>query len=106
MAEEEENGAEAFEDPALDNDEAEPTEHQLSVSGLDFGTKRKVLKKLFKKYGSVVSVKRYVRGAPRRADISFSSADEMQAAIDAMNGEEIEGRKVKVRTTPVPEAEE
>merc|ERR1712217_530028 len=90
-----------LEDPAADNDEGEPTAHSLSVGGLAFTTKRKVVRKAFAKFGNVVTVRRYVRGAPRRADVSFATNEEMQAAIDGMNEKEIEGRKVKVKVTPV-----
>mmetsp|Transcript_95014 Transcript_95014/g.268491 ORF Transcript_95014/g.268491 Transcript_95014/m.268491 type:complete len:325 (-) Transcript_95014:556-1530(-) len=92
-----------FEDPCLDNDDGEPSAHSVSVGGLSFDTKRKVLKKIFKAFGTVVTVRRYVPGAPRRADVSYSSADEMKAAIEGMNGKDIEGRTVKVITTPVVE---
>merc|ERR1711879_286192 len=68
---------EGFEDPSVDNDDGEPTAYSLSVGGLSFDTKRAVLRKAFKKFGTVVTVKRYVQGAPRRADITFSSADEL-----------------------------
>lgn len=37
------------------------------------------VRKAFKKFGTIVSVRRYVQGAPRRADVSYSSAAEMQA---------------------------
>merc|ERR1719343_485128 len=96
---------EGFEDPALDNDDGDPTQFSLSVGGLSFDTKRAVLKKAFKKFGTVVTVRRYVLGAPRRADITFSSAEELKAAIAGMDGHEIEGRKIKVKETPVAAAE-
>merc|ERR1719498_2078142 len=89
-----------FEDPALDNDEAEPTQHSLSVSGLAFTTKREAVRKVLKKFGKVVTVRRFVQGAPRRADVSFASSDDMKAALEGMEGVEIEGKPVKVKVTP------
>ena len=41
-----------------------------------------------KKFGKVVTVRRWVRGAPRRADVSFSAAEEMDAAIAGMADKE------------------
>lgn len=41
-----------------------------------------------KKFGTVVTVRRWVRGAPRRADVSFSTAEEMDAAISGLEGKE------------------
>eukprot|EP00446_Apocalathium_sp_SHHI-4_P067565 CAMPEP_0177523620 /NCGR_PEP_ID=MMETSP0369-20130122/49492_1 /TAXON_ID=447022 ORGANISM="Scrippsiella hangoei-like, Strain SHHI-4" /NCGR_SAMPLE_ID=MMETSP0369 /ASSEMBLY_ACC=CAM_ASM_000364 /LENGTH=82 /DNA_ID=CAMNT_0019003479 /DNA_START=12 /DNA_END=256 /DNA_ORIENTATION=+ len=61
-----------FVDPRLDNDDAEPSAHSISVGGLSFDTKSKALKKIFKEFGTVVTVRRYVPGAPRRADVSYS----------------------------------
>mmetsp|Transcript_6019 Transcript_6019/g.14288 ORF Transcript_6019/g.14288 Transcript_6019/m.14288 type:complete len:158 (-) Transcript_6019:209-682(-) len=92
-----------YEDPALDNDEGEPTEFSVSIGGLSFETKRKALRKACAKFGEVVTVRRWVRGAPRRADVSFSSAEEMEAAIQGMEGKEIDGRTVKVKATPKEE---
>ena len=81
----------------------------MSIGGLSFETKRKALRKagtdnaLFSwpvcvspavtcqacaKFGEVVTVRRWVRGAPRRADVSFSSAEEMEAAIQGMEGKD------------------
>merc|ERR1740123_719789 len=91
------------EDPALDNDEGEPTEHKVSVGSLAFTTKRKAVRKVFAKFGTVVTVRRYVKACPRRADLSYESKEEMQAAIDGMNGKELDGRVLKVRLTPPPE---
>merc|ERR1712217_404679 len=95
-----------LEDPAADNDEGEPTQHSISVGSLAFTTKRKAVRKAFAKFGTVVSVRRYVKGAPRRADVSFSTREEMQAAIEGMNEQEIDGRKIKVKETPVEVAAE
>ena len=91
------------------NDEGEPTEFSVSIGGLSFETKRKALRKAgtdeivrwsvcvpplavmcqaCAKFGEVVTVRRWVRGAPRRADVSFSSAEEMEAAIQGMEGKD------------------
>merc|ERR1712007_262803 len=95
-----------FEDPALDNDEAIPSPHSLSVTGLSFETKREAVRTIFSKFGTIVSVRRYVPGAPRQAAVSFSTAEEMNAAIKAMDGQEIEKREVKCKVTPVVEEDE
>ena len=84
-----------YEDPALDNDEGEPTEHSLSLGGLSFDTTRKTVRKVLSKIHKPITVRRYVPGAPRRADVSFTTDAEMNAALEAINGQEIEGRKVK-----------
>eukprot|EP00971_Amphidinium_carterae_P182385 3619790-Amphidinium_carterae.1 len=71
-------GLSEFVDPALDNDEMEPSAHRLAVRGLSFDTKRKTIRKAFAKHGTVVSVKRYVpgehRGSPTHSGV-FSSTD-------------------------------
>merc|ERR550514_1406225 len=64
-------------DLALDNDEAEPTEHSVTVSNLSYETKRAAVRKAAKRFGTVVSVRRFVREAPRHAHVSFSTSAEM-----------------------------
>ncbi|CAE7215227.1 EBP2 [Symbiodinium natans] len=92
-----------YEDPALDNDDGEPTQFSVSIGGLSFDTKRAAVRKACAKFGEVVTVRRWVRGAPRRADVSFSSAEEMEAAIQGMEGKELDGRTVKAKATPKEE---
>ena len=58
---------------------------RLEHLGVSFTTS---CRQAVKKFGKVVTVRRWVRGAPRRADVSFATAEEADAAIEGLQGKD------------------
>ncbi len=73
---------------------------KLYVGNLSYSTDEESLSSLFQSYGTVESVKiitdRNTGSSKGFGFVEMSSDDEAQAAIDAVNGTEVDGRQLKV----------
>ena len=75
-------------------------EKKLYVGNLSYTLSDESLKELFEEFGEVVSAQIIMDRRTNRSKgfgfVEMSSTDEAQAAIDAMNEKEIEGRSLTV----------
>jgi len=71
------------------------THSNVYISGLPHGTDELALRQWFEVFGSIVSLKCFVE--KRYGFIKFTNTDEAQAAIDGMNGSELNGSTLVVR---------
>ncbi|KAF3323391.1 glycine-rich RNA-binding protein 3 [Carex littledalei] len=75
---------------------------KLFVGGLSYGTDEQGLKDAFSHYGEVVEVRVILDRETGRSRgfgfVTYTSAEEAQAAITAMDGKDLHGRMVRVNT--------
>ncbi|MCH9616904.1 MAG: hypothetical protein SP4CHLAM5_03870 [Chlamydiia bacterium] len=75
-------------------------EKKLYVGNIPYSLDNDSLKELFEEFGTVVSAQiiedRDTGRSKGFAFVEMSSTDEAQAAIDAMNGKEVDGRSLTV----------
>lgn len=73
---------------------------KLYVGNLNYGTTEDTLRSLFSQHGEVVSVNlitdRYTGESKGFGFVEMASEDEAGAAINALNGREVDGRKLRV----------
>ncbi|KAJ1692375.1 hypothetical protein LUZ63_009073 [Rhynchospora breviuscula] len=76
------------------------TEHKLFVGNLSWSATSEDLEKLFKKCGNVVSARVLYDGDTGRSRgygfVSYSTQEEMEEALQTLEGEELEGRPIRV----------
>ncbi len=77
-------------------------EKRLYVGNLDYGVEDDALRELFEQYGTVESAEVINDKASGRSKgfgfVEMSSQEEAEAAMEAINGQEHEGRTLKVNT--------
>ncbi|KAJ3691545.1 hypothetical protein LUZ61_020709 [Rhynchospora tenuis] len=76
------------------------TEHKLFVGNLSWNATSEDLEEVFKKCGNVVSARVLYDGDTGRSRgygfVSYSTQEEMDAALQTLEGEEIDGRPIRV----------
>ncbi len=81
---------------------------KLFVGNLSFKTTESALTELFSQYGTVsetfVALDRMTQRPRGFAFVTMSTAEEGQKAIDALNGQEFDGRTIAVNEARPPEA--
>ena len=74
--------------------------NKLYVGNLSYGATEDSLKSVFSEHGSVVSVKIVVDRETNRSRgfgfIEMKSAEDAQSCIDALDGQEVDGRAIKI----------
>ena len=74
--------------------------NKLYVGNLSYETVEDTLKNLFQQHGSVASVRiisdRYSGVSRGFGFVEMSTGEEAQAAIDALNGRDVDGRSIRV----------
>ncbi|KAM0855592.1 hypothetical protein ACQ4PT_049663 [Festuca glaucescens] len=75
---------------------------KVFVGGLSYGTNQEGLRDAFAQYGQVVDAKIIVDHESQRSRgfgfVTFSSSDEAQSAITALDGKDLDGRNIRVST--------
>ncbi|KAI4345894.1 hypothetical protein L6164_012980 [Bauhinia variegata] len=76
------------------------SEHKLFVGNLSWSVTSESLTKAFRKYGNVVGARVIYNGETGNSRgygfVCYSSKEEMESALEAMNGVELEGRELRV----------
>lgn len=84
---------------------------RLYVGNVSYGTTEETLRDLFSQFGEVASVRMISDKATGRykgfSFVEMGSEDQAEAAMAALDGQEVDGRQIKVnearqRTTPAP----
>jgi cold-inducible RNA-binding protein len=75
-------------------------ENKLFVNNMSFETKEEEIRELFKEFGEITELKMITDRETGRfrgfGFITFSSAEEANAAKEALNGKELNGREISV----------
>ena len=74
--------------------------NKIYVGNLNYDTEEETLRSLFAEHGTVSSVSiitdRYTGMSKGFGFIEMSTTDEAQAAVNALNGREVDGRTIRV----------
>ena len=74
--------------------------NKIYVGNLNYDTEEETLRSLFAEHGSVSSVSiitdRYTGMSKGFGFVEMSTTDEAQAAVNALNGQEVDGRTIRV----------
>jgi cold-inducible RNA-binding protein len=75
-------------------------ENKLFVNNMSFETKEEEIRELFKEFGEITELKMITDRETGRfrgfGFITFSNAEEANAAKEALNGKELNGREISV----------
>ena len=74
--------------------------NKIYVGNMSYDTEEETLRELFKDHGTVASVNiitdRYTGMSKGFGFVEMSTSEEAQAAIDTLNGHEVDGRSLRV----------
>ena len=74
--------------------------NKIYVGNLNYDTEEETLRSLFAEHGTVSSVSiitdRYTGMSKGFGFVEMSTADEAQAAVNSLNGHEVDGRTIRV----------